>query len=99
MNSPTPDAVLDSMYERENSRRWEAQNAPDPFEGLLIEASAHLTAAFNHLSRATDQVVKAADELSGTPMEDDMNYLIGKMEDVSAEICSFRSRYDRYYIE
>ena len=64
------DWQIEAMMGATDMKIWAEQNAPDPCEDKLIEASRELRKTLMHLEFAIGSISMAGDILRGTPMED-----------------------------
>ena len=83
------------LYEMECARIWEQINMADPNENKLIEAAHSLNIAIEHLNTAVDWVADAAQELSGTTMEDRVMSLVQDIEDIICDLKEMQKRWKR----
>ena len=87
------DWQLDLMKEQSDARAWDEENAPDPCENALKNASVGIREAEGFLSVAVDRVNDAAAFLNDTPMQAKVLSLMDQIEEIG---CDLRAMYQKY---
>ena len=94
MVTGVPGWQLDLMRDREDSRIWAEQNAPDQYEKQMKEASGLITGVVRMLSDSQAQLERdVLKVLNGTPMHD---YICSYIDDLEAIRIGLKATAEKY---
>ena len=92
MNTIEKDRELDSLYEAESEKMWEAANADDEWDRKL-EAVGRINVALEYFDKLIDRLIDAKDQVEGLPAEYRVGSLVDSFEDLGCDLRGLRQRF------
>ena len=84
-----------AMWEADAAAEWERINATDQYHDNMIGAACAMDIAVGHLDKALDYLLDALKAVNNTPMEERVQNLLEKAEDLKVEVDMQKDSYER----